>query len=382
MICCDGTWNRPDSAHVTNVEKIARTVETDLRPHPRRAADGALPQRRRRRRPTRSTGCSAARSASGCSQRPLRPTGSSRSTTTPGDEIFVFGFSRGAYTARSLVGMIGRVGLLTRDALVRRQAPGGRSPATAPAPGRALASAVPATSEFQHRFTATHRHGHLARGVRHRRRARGARAPYAAPPVPRREPQPGRAVRPPGAGRRRAPAEVRARRLWEAADDPRRPTSDRPASSRCGSRACTPTSAAATPRPGCRDTALLWMVGGGPGEGAGLRRAPARDVRRQRQPAVRHDSLTVDRTGCSTCSRGSDGADPPRPALRPAAGAGSDPPPDPTQPERAVGVRISSTAVARFPGDPTYHHPQPRRVRPGPRLRRPRGVGRAAARGA
>ena len=32
----------------------------------------------------------------------------------PGDEVFVFGFSRGAYTARSLVGFIGAVGLLKR----------------------------------------------------------------------------------------------------------------------------------------------------------------------------------------------------------------------------------------------------------------------------
>ncbi len=34
----------------------------------------------------------------------------------PGDEIFIVGFSRGAYTARSLAGMIGRVGLLTERA--------------------------------------------------------------------------------------------------------------------------------------------------------------------------------------------------------------------------------------------------------------------------
>ena len=31
----------------------------------------------------------------------------------PGDEVFIFGFSRGAYTARSLVGFIGAAGLLT-----------------------------------------------------------------------------------------------------------------------------------------------------------------------------------------------------------------------------------------------------------------------------
>lgn len=33
----------------------------------------------------------------------------------PGDHVFIFGFSRGAYTARSLVGYIGAAGLLMRD---------------------------------------------------------------------------------------------------------------------------------------------------------------------------------------------------------------------------------------------------------------------------
>jgi uncharacterized protein (DUF2235 family) len=32
-----------------------------------------------------------------------------------GDEVFVFGFSRGAYTARSLIGLIGSAGLLRRE---------------------------------------------------------------------------------------------------------------------------------------------------------------------------------------------------------------------------------------------------------------------------
>jgi uncharacterized protein (DUF2235 family) len=35
----------------------------------------------------------------------------------PGDEIFLFGFSRGAYTARSIAGMIRNVGILQRDKL-------------------------------------------------------------------------------------------------------------------------------------------------------------------------------------------------------------------------------------------------------------------------
>ena len=38
------------------------------------------------------------------------------STETPPDEIYIFGFSRGAYTARSLVGFIGTCGLLRRGA--------------------------------------------------------------------------------------------------------------------------------------------------------------------------------------------------------------------------------------------------------------------------
>ena len=37
----------------------------------------------------------------------------------PGDEIFIYGFSRGAYTARSLVGYLAAAGLLRRDQLRR-----------------------------------------------------------------------------------------------------------------------------------------------------------------------------------------------------------------------------------------------------------------------
>ncbi|PIA98230.1 hypothetical protein CB0940_06588 [Cercospora beticola] len=35
----------------------------------------------------------------------------------PGDEIFIFGFSRGAFSARSIAGLIGDVGVLTKDGL-------------------------------------------------------------------------------------------------------------------------------------------------------------------------------------------------------------------------------------------------------------------------
>ncbi|MEZ5686333.1 MAG: DUF2235 domain-containing protein [Paracoccaceae bacterium] len=38
----------------------------------------------------------------------------------PGDRIFIIGYSRGAFAARSLAGMIGRVGLLTAEAAIER----------------------------------------------------------------------------------------------------------------------------------------------------------------------------------------------------------------------------------------------------------------------
>ena len=41
----------------------------------------------------------------------------------PGDEIFILGFSRGAYTARSVAGMVASVGLLTKVSLVEERLP-------------------------------------------------------------------------------------------------------------------------------------------------------------------------------------------------------------------------------------------------------------------
>src|SRR6478609_7420700 len=104
VICCDGTWNRPDSDHVTNIEKIARTVATDL------GRTGGVQQLVLYLAGVGAGSYAADRLLGGAF-------GFLALNYEPGDEIFVFGFSRGAYTARSLVGMVGRAGLLTRDAL-------------------------------------------------------------------------------------------------------------------------------------------------------------------------------------------------------------------------------------------------------------------------
>ncbi|MEP6762244.1 MAG: DUF2235 domain-containing protein, partial [Sporichthyaceae bacterium] len=112
VICCDGTWNKPENKNITNIEKIARSVETD---------------------PTRSGGVQQhvqyiggvganfywldriVGGAFGLGLFGHITTGYRFLALNydPGDQIFVLGFSRGAYTARSLVGMITRVGLLT-----------------------------------------------------------------------------------------------------------------------------------------------------------------------------------------------------------------------------------------------------------------------------
>lgn len=115
VICCDGTWNTPDQEKEggpapTNVVKVAKA----LAPYD---ADG-MEQR--------------VFYHSGVGTRPgehlrggLFGFGLSHdirdayrylvNTYEPGDELFFFGFSRGAFTARSIVGLIHNSGILRRE---------------------------------------------------------------------------------------------------------------------------------------------------------------------------------------------------------------------------------------------------------------------------
>src|SRR5687768_3369281 len=116
LICCDGTWNRPDSAHITNVEKIARTVQTDPR------AAGGVHQLVYYISGVGGAGYRTDRILGGAFGFGLFHNVLSgyrflAQNYEPGDEIFIVGFSRGAYTARSLGGMVARAGLLTKAAL-------------------------------------------------------------------------------------------------------------------------------------------------------------------------------------------------------------------------------------------------------------------------
>ena len=121
VVCCDGTWNEPASAHITNIEKIARTICTD---------------------PVRCDGVQQLVlyvGGVGIGYKLDRLLGGAFGSGLfnnvktayrflalnfeEGDEIFAFGFSRGAYTARSLVGMIGMIGLLTRESMIDDKLP-------------------------------------------------------------------------------------------------------------------------------------------------------------------------------------------------------------------------------------------------------------------
>ncbi|HEX5714903.1 MAG TPA: DUF2235 domain-containing protein [Thermoanaerobaculia bacterium] len=114
-IFCDGTWNSPDQAHngtacPTNVAKLAAAVLPK--------ADGTV-QRIYYHRGV-GTGPWYDRFFGGAfgvglSDNIRHAYRFLVETFAPGDEIFLFGFSRGAYTARSLVGLIRNSGLLRRE---------------------------------------------------------------------------------------------------------------------------------------------------------------------------------------------------------------------------------------------------------------------------
>ena len=122
VVCCDGTWNKPDSQTITNVEKIARTVQSDPR-----VTVGAY------QLVYYISGVGAGSYAAdrllggafgfGLFHNVIACYRFLAQNYESGDEIFIFGFSRGAYTARSVAGMVGRVGLVTKVSLVEERLP-------------------------------------------------------------------------------------------------------------------------------------------------------------------------------------------------------------------------------------------------------------------
>src|SRR3954453_9701791 len=116
VICCDGTWNSADQEKkngelcVTNVLKIACRLA-------KKKKDGSLQIVYYDQGV--GTGNLADRVGGGAFGDGLEANINDSyrflvANYEPGDSIYLFGFSRGAYTARSIAGMIRRCGILQR----------------------------------------------------------------------------------------------------------------------------------------------------------------------------------------------------------------------------------------------------------------------------
>ncbi|WSQ09883.1 DUF2235 domain-containing protein [Streptomyces sp. NBC_01231] len=110
VICCDGTWNLADQPSKTNVAKVALSVR------PRSAVgteqrvyyhDGVGTRRWERLRGG-AFGVGLSRNVTDAYRFLVE-------NYEVGDELYLFGFSRGAFTARSLAGLVRNSGILRRE---------------------------------------------------------------------------------------------------------------------------------------------------------------------------------------------------------------------------------------------------------------------------
>lgn len=115
VVCFDGTWNNADNqGGETNVVRIATAT--------RAARGGEVEQSVLYLRGVGTTGLVADKVLSGATGLGIDDNIRSgymfiAQNYMPGDEIYLFGFSRGAFTARSVVGLMNATGLLKRQSL-------------------------------------------------------------------------------------------------------------------------------------------------------------------------------------------------------------------------------------------------------------------------
>jgi hypothetical protein len=127
IACCDGTWNRPDSyGGTTNVVWLLRAIRSlgrrDLS-HPESDNNPRNVSQITYYHPGVGTGNFVDRlmgggTGIGLGEHVRTIYAFFADNFQPGDEIFLFGFSRGAYTARSVAGMLGHLGLLRKSDMV------------------------------------------------------------------------------------------------------------------------------------------------------------------------------------------------------------------------------------------------------------------------
>jgi len=119
IVCCDGTWNTPDKTEKgiplhTNVVKIAMAMKA--------VANDGIAQSVYYDPGVGTSGSWLKRAfdgatGSGLSKNVLDAYRYLIANYENGDELFLFGFSRGAFTARSLAGLIRSCGILRLDAM-------------------------------------------------------------------------------------------------------------------------------------------------------------------------------------------------------------------------------------------------------------------------
>ncbi len=110
VVCCDGTWNVPDQPSPSNVTKVALTVALQ---------DPAGVEQRVYYDKGVGTGrldhLLGGAFGVGLSKNVQEAYRFLIANYDPGDELFFFGFSRGAYTVRSTFGLVRNSGLLKRE---------------------------------------------------------------------------------------------------------------------------------------------------------------------------------------------------------------------------------------------------------------------------
>lgn len=111
VVCCDGTWNRRDAGpRATNVAKTAEAVAASkgrvrqLVFYDQGVGTGGFWDR-----------VIGGATGHGLEKNVLDAYRFLVERHDPGDEVFLFGFSRGAYTARSVGGMLRKCGILRRE---------------------------------------------------------------------------------------------------------------------------------------------------------------------------------------------------------------------------------------------------------------------------
>jgi uncharacterized protein (DUF2235 family) len=111
VVFCDGTWKTADDDRITNVVKLMRSVKAtaaDGKPQVTFYDPGVGTESKIRRFFGGAFGV-------GLSTNVRDGYRFIANNYEDGDEIFLFGFSRGAFTARSIGGLIGKFGLLRKE---------------------------------------------------------------------------------------------------------------------------------------------------------------------------------------------------------------------------------------------------------------------------